>query len=118
MAPLAGVLDRSYGPRRVLLASAAALPFAVGALSAVDGKIWHYYMIMALIAVIGAGTLPGTYTAISLEWSIAAADWVVGFPIAVWFSRLLLPPAIQLSIPVIRLARGPGCRAASPCGSS
>jgi MFS family permease len=99
-APLAGSLVDRYGPRRILLASAATLPFLVAALAAIDGQLWRYYLVIALIAVLGAGTLPGTYTAISLGWFDRHRGLAVGFPIAgVGIANVLLPPAIQLIMP-------------------
>ena len=99
-APLAGLLIDRFGPRRVLLFSATVLPFLIAALSMTDGSLARYYIIAGLIALLGAGTLPGTYTAISLTWFDRRRGIGSGIPIAgVGIANILLPPALQTIIP-------------------
>jgi MFS family permease len=95
-APIAGALIDRFGPRLVLLVASLLLPLAVASLSLTDGGLPRYYLTLAMIAVIGAGTLPGTYTAIVFKWFDRRRGLGFGFPLAgVGLSGIFLPPVIR-----------------------
>ncbi len=98
-APAAGLCIDRFGPRRVLLVASLLLPPAIACLSLADGGLRRYYLTLAAIAVVGAGTLPGTYTALVLKWFDRRRGLALGFPIAgVGLGKIILPPIIRLLV--------------------
>lgn len=67
-APLLGALVDRLGPRRVMVVSVALLAICVAAMSQLTGDIRHYYLMHALIPLLGAGTLPLVYSRIIVAW--------------------------------------------------
>ncbi len=66
--PLAGVLAERLGVRRVALASQVLFAFAFMAMALSNGSLLLYYFTWCLIAVLGAGTLPITWTKAVNQW--------------------------------------------------
>src|SRR5687768_9533942 len=62
LAPAAGMLVDRVGVRRVLLPSIVAFALAIAGLSLVTASLLHLYVAYVLVAVLGAGTAPTTYT--------------------------------------------------------
>ncbi len=61
-APIAGGLTDRYGTRRILLPSIVALGVMTAAFAVMTDKTYIYYSIFYLVAVLGAGTLPLTWS--------------------------------------------------------
>ena len=61
-APAAGFLAERYGTRRVTLTSMVMFGFAFMSLALQGGSITQFYLTWGLIALVGAGTLPITFT--------------------------------------------------------
>jgi MFS family permease len=60
--PIVGLLADRYGVRRVALTSLVLFAISFGALAASNGSLLLFYCNWALIALLGAGTLPITWT--------------------------------------------------------
>jgi len=60
--PVVGFLADRYGVRRVALTSLVLFATSFGALAASNGSLLLFYLNWALIALLGAGTLPITWT--------------------------------------------------------
>lgn len=60
--PVVGLLADRYGVRRVALTSLVLFATSFGALAASNGSLLLFYLNWALIALLGAGTLPITWT--------------------------------------------------------
>jgi MFS family permease len=60
--PVVGLLADRYGVRRVALTSLVLFSISFGALAASNGSLLLFYCNWALIALLGAGTLPITWT--------------------------------------------------------
>jgi MFS family permease len=67
-APAVGLLAGRFGVRRVALASLVLFGLAFMALGLSSGSLTQYYITWALIAVLGAGTLPITWTKAVNHW--------------------------------------------------
>ncbi len=66
--PLLGALIDRIGARRVMVVSIALLGVCVASMSQLTGDIRHYYLMHALIPLLGAGTLPLAYARIVVGW--------------------------------------------------
>lgn len=66
--PLLGALVDRIGARRVMVVSVALLGLCVASMSRLSGHIGHYYLMHALIPLLGAGTLPLAYSRIIVAW--------------------------------------------------
>jgi MFS family permease len=66
--PAAGILAERYGTRRVALTSLVMFGFAFMAMALVGNSIIQYYLLWGLIALVGAGTLPITFTRTTNRW--------------------------------------------------
>ena len=68
MAPLAGFIADRYGVRRVTLASVALFGLSMMAFSLGNGSLELFYLNWFLVAFLGAGTLPITWTRAVNRW--------------------------------------------------
>lgn len=66
--PAAGLLAVRFGVRRVALTSVVLFGFAFMALSLSTGSIAQFYVTWAAVAILGAGTLPITWTKTVNHW--------------------------------------------------
>jgi len=66
--PLLGALIDRVGARRVMVVSIVLLGLCVASMSRLTGDIRHYYLMHALIPLLGAGTLPLAYSRIIVAW--------------------------------------------------
>lgn len=66
--PVVGLVAVRFGVRRVALTSLILFGFAFMALALNRGSILQYYLTFGLVALLGAGTLPITWTAAVNQW--------------------------------------------------
>lgn len=64
---LGGMIDK-LGVRRVLIPSIVLMALAVASMSMLTSNIWHFYTMYLLIPLLGAGTLPLSYSRIIIAW--------------------------------------------------
>lgn len=106
-APLVGAASDRFGAWRVIAFSIAALPLALAQIAIVNGSLVHFYVAVGLIAIVGAGTLPVTYTKILVTWFERRRGLALGICLAgVGAGMSVIPMAFQW------LAQGLGWRAA------
>lgn len=67
-APLVGAASDRFGAWRVIAFSIATLPLALAQIAIMNGSLLHFYVSVGLVAIVGAGTLPVTYTKILVTW--------------------------------------------------
>jgi len=60
--PVVGVLIERFGARRVALPGLVGLAMGFAFASTVDGQLWLFYLAYAAIALLGAGTIPVTWS--------------------------------------------------------
>ena len=60
--PLIGWLNDKYGPRRVALPSMIGLSLGLLTASQIQGELWMLFLAYGMMALLGAGTIPVTWT--------------------------------------------------------
>lgn len=66
--PLLGFIIDRTGVRRVLIPSIILMGLAVLSMTLLNGNIWHFYIMYLLIPILGAGTLPQSYSRTIISW--------------------------------------------------
>ncbi len=66
--PLLGFIIDRTGVRRVLIPSIILMGLAVLSMTLLNGNIWHFYIMYLLIPILGAGTLPQSYSRTIIGW--------------------------------------------------
>jgi MFS family permease len=66
--PFVGSLIDAHGARRVALPSIAALGLALISLYWLTPNLWHFYLVFALLPIIGAGTSSVSYARVVTRW--------------------------------------------------
>jgi MFS family permease len=96
MAPLVGIACDRIGAWRVLATSIVLLPPAVAHVATLQGSLVHFYTAVALVAVVGSGTLPVSYTGILLQWFSQRRGMALGCALAgVGVGVSFVPPTFQ-----------------------
>jgi MFS family permease len=96
MAPLVGVACDRIGAWRVLATSIVLLPLAIAHIAMLQGSLVHFYIAIALVAVVGSGTLPVSYTGILLQWFSQRRGVALGCALAgVGLGVSIVPPTFQ-----------------------
>jgi MFS family permease len=90
-APVAGWLVDRGGARKVALTSMLAFGIALAGISVVPENVWMYYAAWVLMSIVGAGTLPVTWTKVVIGWfdknrGIALGITLAGTGIAATFA--------------------------------
>lgn len=99
MAPIVGFLVDRIGVRRVLLPSIVLFAIAIASLTLVDGNILLFYAAYVLVAALGIGTIPATYTRVVVAWFDRRRGLAIGISMAgIGLGATLLPPGIQFLI--------------------
>jgi MFS family permease len=79
---LLGLLIDRFGVRRVLLPSVALMGLAVASMSELTGNIYHFYAMYLLIPLLGAGTLPASYSRTIIAWFFRRRGVALGIALA------------------------------------
>ncbi len=99
LAPFMGELIDRHGPRRILLTSMAMLGFAIAGLSQMTGALWMLYSLYFFIALVGAGTIPTTFSRALLNWFDKKRGLALGIALSgIGLAGIILPPLIQHGI--------------------
>ncbi|MBT4519069.1 MAG: MFS transporter [Halieaceae bacterium] len=97
--PLMGSLVDRIGVRRVMLVSIGLMGVCVASMSLLSGNIWHYYLMHLLIPLLGAGTLPVTYSRVIIAWFARKRGIALGISLAGFgVGAALIPPLAQYLI--------------------
>jgi predicted MFS family arabinose efflux permease len=98
-APVLGILIDRYGVRRVLLPSLVLMGLAVASMSQLTGSIYHFYAMYLLIPLLGAGTLPTSYSRTVIAWFFRSRGIALGVALAGFgVGAALVPPLAQMLI--------------------
>lgn len=77
--PAAGLLCERYGPRPVVLTSLALFGLSYLSLAVLDNSLPRFYLTFGVIAFVGAGTLPITWTRTVNRWFDRRRGLALGF---------------------------------------
>ena len=92
--PLMGSIVDRLGVRRVMLVSVSLMGLCVASMSQLTGNIWHYYLMHLLIPLLGAGTLPLTYSRVIISWFANKRGIALGVSLAGFGVGATLIPAL------------------------
>ncbi len=92
--PLIGSLVDRFGVRRIVVGSVGLMGLCVAGMSQLSGNIWHYYLMHLLIPLLGAGTLPLTYSRVIIAWFEARRGLALGISLAGFGVGATLVPAL------------------------
>jgi len=96
---LLGILIDRFGVRRVLIPSVALMGVAVASMSLLTGNILHFYAMYLLIPLLGAGTLPASYSRVIVAWFFRRRGVALGITLAGFgFGAALIPSVGQMLI--------------------
>ena len=99
VSPLMGSLVDRIGVRRVMLVSVSLMGLCVASMSQLSGNIWHYYLMHLLIPLLGAGTLPLTYSRVIIAWFAKRRGLALGISLAGFgVGATLIPSLAQFII--------------------
>jgi len=91
---LLGILIDRFGVRRVLIPSVALMGLAVASMSQLTGNILHFYAMYLLIPLLGAGTLPASYSRTIVAWFFRRRGVALGITLAGFGVGAALIPAV------------------------
>lgn len=92
--PMLGALVDKMGVRRVMLVSVILMGLAVGSMSLLNGNIWHFYAMHLLIPLLGAGTLPLSYSRVIIAWFARRRGLALGISLSGFGVGATLIPAV------------------------
>ena len=96
LAPFIGDLIDRHGARRILLISMAFLGVAIASLSQLTEDLWLLYSLYLFIGVVGAGTIPTTFSRPLLNWFDRQRGLALGIALSgIGVAGIILPPLIQ-----------------------
>jgi len=98
-APIYGYLVDRFGARRTIIVSTLLFAPAYASLYLVGSNKLHFYGTFALIAMLGAGTLPMGFNRLIIGWFDRKRGLALGLSlVSVGLAATLLPPFVQMII--------------------
>jgi MFS family permease len=91
--PSLGFIVDRLGVRRVLIPSTILMGLTVASMSLLTGNIWHYYLMYLLIPILGAGTLPQSYSRVIIAWFARRRGLALGISLSGFGVGATLVPA-------------------------
>lgn len=91
--PSLGFIVDRLGVRRVLIPSTILMALTVASMSLLTGNIWHYYLMYLLIPILGAGTLPQSYSRVIIAWFARRRGIALGISLSGFGVGATLVPA-------------------------
>jgi len=91
--PALGFIVDRLGVRRVLIPSTILMALAVASMFFLSGNIWHFYAMFLLIPIVGAGTLPQSYSRVIIAWFARRRGIALGISLAGFGVGAALVPA-------------------------
>ena len=90
--PLLGLLIDRYGVRRILIPSLLSMGLAVAAVSLLGADIRGFYLLYFLIPLLGAGTLPQSYSRVIIAWFVRRRGLALGLTLSGFGVGAMLAP--------------------------
>jgi MFS family permease len=91
--PTLGFIVDRLGVRRVLIPSTVLMALAVASMIFLTRNIWHFYAMFLLIPIVGAGTLPQSYSRVIIAWFARRRGIALGISLAGFGVGAALVPA-------------------------
>ena len=97
--PCLGLIIDKFGVRRVLIPSVILMGLTVASMTLLSANLWHYYMLYFLIPLLGAGTLPQSYSRVLIAWFSRRRGIALGISLAGFgVGAMLVPVFAQMMI--------------------
>ncbi len=97
--PCLGFIIDKYGVRRVLIPSVIMMGLTVASMGLLSANLWHFYALYFLIPLLGAGTLPQSYSRVLIAWFSRRRGIALGISLAGFgVGAMLVPIVAQLMI--------------------
>lgn len=93
VSPSLGFIVDRLGVRPVLITSTILMGLTVASMSLLTGNIWHYYLMYLLIPILGAGTLPQSYSRVIIAWFARRRGLALGVSLSGFGVGAALVPA-------------------------
>ncbi len=99
VSPGIGLLIDRLGVRRVIIPSIVMMALTVASMALLTGNIWQFYAMFLLIPILGAGTLPQSYSRVIINWfnrrrglalGIALSGFGVGATLVPAFAQFMI----------------------------
>lgn len=91
--PALGFIVDRLGVRRVLIPSIVLMALAVASMIFLSRNIWHFYAMFLIIPILGAGTLPQSYSRVIIAWFARRRGIALGISLAGFGVGAALIPA-------------------------
>lgn len=92
---LGGIIDK-FGVRRVMLTSIILMGLAVAGMSQIGPHLWQFYALYLLIPLLGAGTLPLSYSRVMITWFSRRRGLALGIALSGFgVGAATIPPLAQ-----------------------
>ena len=92
--PCLGLIIDQFGVRRVLIPSVILMGLTVASMTLLSANLWHFYMLYFLIPLLGAGTLPQSYSRVLIAWFARRRGIALGISLAGFGVGAMLVPVI------------------------
>ena len=97
--PCLGLIIDKFGVRQILIPSVTLMGLSVASMTLLTANLWHFYALYFLIPLLGAGTLPQSYSRVLIAWfsryrGIALGISLAGFGVG----AMLVPVLTQVMI--------------------
>ena len=95
VSPLVGSLLDRVGVRRVVIPSILCVGLVLAALSQLTANLWHLYLMYSLLPLLGAGTLPQSYSRVIVAWFLRRRGLALGLSLAGYGIGAMLLPSVS-----------------------
>ena len=95
VSPLVGTLMDKVGVKRVLVPSVFCVGLVLAALSQLTANLWHLYLMYSLLPLLGAGTLPQSYSRVIVAWFLRRRGLALGLALAGYGVGAMLLPSVS-----------------------
>ncbi len=92
--PALGFLIDKIGVKRALIPSIIMMGLCVASMTLLTPNIWHYYALYFLIPLLGAGTLPQSYSRVLIAWFARRRGIALGVSLSGFGVGAALVPAV------------------------
>ena len=97
--PCLGLIIDKLGVRRVLIPSVILMGLTVASMTLLSANLWHFYLLYFLIPLLGAGTLPQSYSRVLIAWFSRRRGIALGISLAGFgVGAMLVPVFAQMMI--------------------
>ena len=97
--PCLGFIIDKFGVRRVLIPSVILMGLTVASMTLLTANLWHFYLLYFLIPLLGAGTLPQSYSRVLIAWFSRRRGIALGISLAgLGVGAMLVPVFAQMMI--------------------